>query len=116
VRIATHPDVQKMGYGLRCVELLTSYFRGDIAVGHVDPASGKYGGEGVGVASDKEKKKKKKAKEEEESSIAATKSLQDDVIVPRKELPPLLTAIADRPAEMLHYIGASLFLSLAPSF
>jgi tRNA(Met) C34 N-acetyltransferase TmcA len=29
VRIATHPDVQKMGYGSRAVDLLISYFQGE---------------------------------------------------------------------------------------
>jgi N-acetyltransferase 10 len=30
VRIATHPDYQKMGYGSRSLELLASYYQGDI--------------------------------------------------------------------------------------
>jgi N-acetyltransferase 10 len=29
VRIATHPDVQKMGYGSRAIDLLISYFQGE---------------------------------------------------------------------------------------
>ena len=30
VRVATHPDAQRMGYGARAMELLLSYFEGDI--------------------------------------------------------------------------------------
>ena len=31
VRIATHPDFQSMGYGKRAIDLLTQYYRGEIA-------------------------------------------------------------------------------------
>ncbi|CAG8607471.1 4930_t:CDS:10, partial [Acaulospora morrowiae] len=32
VRIATHPDYMKMGYGTRCLELLTAFYQGEFAL------------------------------------------------------------------------------------
>jgi N-acetyltransferase 10 len=30
VRVATHPEVRRMGYGLRAVHMALRYFRGDL--------------------------------------------------------------------------------------
>lgn len=94
VRIATHPDVQKMGYGKRAIELLDSYFSGSLTQGIDNVLPGHFGGEGLGVSADDKAK-------------GAGEGLLDEEIAPRKTLPSLLTNIRDRPAEQLQWLGVS---------
>jgi len=100
VRIATHPDVQKMGYGSRAIDLLISYFQGYLTVETIHPSSGLFGGEGIGLEENVNVKKE-----------SSSDGLASEEIKPRAKLPPLLTPIADRPAERLHWIGASFGLT-----
>jgi N-acetyltransferase 10 len=102
VRIATHPDVQKMGYGSRAVDLLLAYFQGEMTLDALHPSSGVFGGEGEeGVA------RKSGAKKAAEGGA----DLTSEVVAPEAELPPLLAPIAARPAELLHWVGASFGLT-----
>ena len=97
VRIATHPDVQKMGYGSRAIDLLYSYFQGDISMDNIT-TSGVFGGEGYdndGGMRDGDGNEKEK------------NELAHESIAPRSKLPPLLVNIAERPAERLHWLGVS---------
>lgn len=100
VRIATHPDVLKMGYGTRALELLTKYYQGDIV--SLDADSGSDSGEG-GSDSDSDAGA---------GAGADGKGLRKEKIKPRKKLPPLLVALADRKPERLHYLGVSYGLTL----
>ncbi|PRP80602.1 hypothetical protein PROFUN_11545 [Planoprotostelium fungivorum] len=88
VRIATHPDYQKMKYGTRALNLLHSYYKGEIV--SVD--------ESKEEEDTREEKKKEKTKEG---------NLQSESIKPRANLPPLLTELKDRKAEPLNYVGVS---------
>eukprot|EP01038_Epipyxis_sp_PR26KG_P015200 gene15200-20473_t len=99
VRIATHPDVQKIGYGSRAIEILSSYFQGELTVETIPPTRGMFGGEGIGIAAD------------DNGDERSTAGLLSEEITPRKKLPPLLTNIADRPAERLHWFGTSFGLT-----
>jgi N-acetyltransferase 10 len=100
VRIATHPDVQKMGYGSRAIDLLISYFQGEFNDGP-GPALGEFGGEGAeGVKSNK----KQKAVDESGDLLA-------EEVKARSKLPPLLTPLGDLKAEKLHWIGVSFGLT-----
>lgn len=74
VRIATHPDVQGMGYGRRALELLQQFFEGKI----------EFSGE-------------EEEEEEETEEVALTEEVR-----PRKHLPPLLVSLNDRKCERLH--------------
>jgi N-acetyltransferase 10 len=94
VRIATHPDVQKLGYGSRAMDLLISYFQGDLSDNSSTLSVGVFGGESSQSA-------------EEEAADAL---IEEDVL-PRKKLPPLLTSLSERPAERLHWIGVSFGLT-----
>jgi N-acetyltransferase 10 len=104
VRIATHSDVQKMGYGSRAMDLLTRYFQGELTVKTIVPSAGQcFGGEGVGQAI-------------HDNSVVTNagkggEGLQGEVVKPRAKLPPLLTDIHDRPAERLHWLGVSFGLT-----
>jgi len=75
VRIATHPDVQGMGYGRRTLQLLHDYFQGHI----------QWSGEEEEVIEPEE--------EVEGLNIEAK---------PRKHLPPLLVSLADKKMDRLH--------------
>jgi N-acetyltransferase 10 len=72
------------------------------------PSSGLFGGEGKGAS-------KKASSSSSSSSSSGTDSgggdLQGEEIKPKASLPPLLTPIAERPAELLHWFGASFGLT-----
>eukprot|EP00164_Ancoracysta_twista_P013589 GFYU01021760.1.p1 GENE.GFYU01021760.1~~GFYU01021760.1.p1 ORF type:complete len:465 (+),score=162.21 GFYU01021760.1:31-1425(+) len=88
VRIATHPNYNKMGYGTRAVQMLTSYYQGEIVSLREDGDDMDVEGfNNVGEEADG--------------------SLTDEVIKPRKQLPPLMVPLSERRPERLHYLGTS---------
>ena len=91
VRIATHPDVQNMGYGSRAVDLLYKYYQGDLTA-HLPPKEASRGGS------------RRETEEESESLLSSAPK-------PRAKLPPLLLNICDVPAERLHWLGVSFGLT-----
>ena len=105
VRIATHPDVQKMGYGARAMDLLIKYFQGEMTVDTITPGMKIFGGEGSGNALARE------AMERSGNEGETIADLLNESIAPKAKLPPLLTPIADRPAERLHWLGVSFGLT-----
>eukprot|EP00090_Calanus_glacialis_P035806 TRINITY_DN61083_c0_g1_i1.p1 TRINITY_DN61083_c0_g1~~TRINITY_DN61083_c0_g1_i1.p1 ORF type:complete len:1016 (-),score=368.39 TRINITY_DN61083_c0_g1_i1:49-3096(-) len=90
VRIATHPEYQRMGYGSRALQLLQDYYQGKI----------------VGVREEMEEETIDQVEEEE-------LGLLEESLAPRKNLPPLLLELGERPPEALHYLGTS--FGLTPS-
>ncbi|XP_077143106.1 RNA cytidine acetyltransferase [Ranitomeya variabilis] len=86
VRIAVHPDYQGMGYGSRALKLLQMYYEGQFP----------------GL----EENVKSKAQEITPISSEAV-SLLEESVIPRKNLPPLLLRLSERPAEKLDYLGVS---------
>ncbi len=90
VRVATHPDVQSMGYGSRAIDLLIQYFQGAFSD---EVSEGELG-----------------ADSKEELVEGSGDLLQEDV-KPRDTLPPLLISLKERPAERLHWIGSSFGLT-----
>lgn len=110
VRVATHPDVQKMGYGSRAVDLLSSYFQGDISVDSI-VKPGVFGGEGgvddVRISTSSSVSSSNFKKGDSEDNKEDNSELLLEQTIPRKKLPPLLTALSDRPAERLHWLGVS---------
>ncbi|EKX39913.1 hypothetical protein GUITHDRAFT_59665, partial [Guillardia theta CCMP2712] len=87
VRIATHPEVSRMGYGSRAVELLSKFYAGEL-IGVEEVAAGKGG---------------RKEKVEE----AGGSRLLEEKITERKELPPLLVPVASMRPDRLDYLGVS---------
>ncbi|XP_038050759.1 RNA cytidine acetyltransferase-like isoform X2 [Patiria miniata] len=85
VRIATHPDYQGMGYGSRALMLLQRYYEGQF------PNLGETSTTPSGL----------NTVESEEVD------LMEEVIGPRRNLPPLLSKLNERPAEKLDYLGVS---------
>nr|XP_033784109.1 RNA cytidine acetyltransferase [Geotrypetes seraphini] len=86
VRIAVHPDYQGMGYGSRALELLQMYYEGKFPC--------------------LEEKVIQRPKEITTISSEAV-SLLEEVVTPRKDLPPLLLKLNERSAEKLDYLGVS---------
>ncbi|XP_048463122.1 RNA cytidine acetyltransferase isoform X2 [Rhincodon typus] len=86
VRIAVHPDYQGMGYGSRAMQLLQMYYEGKFPCleeqeSHKPTEITTVGSEAIG--------------------------LLDEVLAPRKDLPPLLLKLNERPPEKLDYLGVS---------
>ncbi|KAM4618691.1 RNA cytidine acetyltransferase isoform 1-T2 [Polymixia lowei] len=86
VRIAVNPDYQGMGYGSRALQLLQMYYEGKFPT--MD--------ENVQTANS-----------EITSVSSEAVSLLEEVLTPRKELPPLLLKLSERRAERLDYLGVS---------
>ncbi|XP_023697892.1 RNA cytidine acetyltransferase [Paramormyrops kingsleyae] len=86
VRIAVNPDYQGMGYGSRAMQLLQMYYEGQFPVldDTVQPVSS-------------------------EITLVSSEAvgLLEEVVKPRKDLPPLLLKLSERRAERLHYLGVS---------
>ncbi|XP_023271075.1 RNA cytidine acetyltransferase isoform X1 [Seriola lalandi dorsalis] len=86
VRIAVNPDYQGMGYGSRALQLLQMYYEGKFPT--MDECTHSNHNEITSVSSE-------------------AVSLLEEVITPRKELPPLLLKLSERRAERLDYLGVS---------
>ncbi|XP_033266163.1 RNA cytidine acetyltransferase isoform X1 [Orcinus orca] len=84
VRIAVHPDYQAMGYGSRALQLLQMYYEGRFPC----------------------LEEKVLAPSQEMHTVSSEAvSLLEEVVTPRKDLPPLLLKLNERPAEHLDYLG-----------
>jgi N-acetyltransferase 10 len=111
VRIATHPDAQKLGYGTRALELLLEHYSGKTKKGGVAVAVMEGGKEGKKDESDDEDEDEDEDDEEEEGE-SMKKKLRHERVAPRKELPPLLTPVDQvKNAERLHWVGTSFGLT-----
>ncbi|KAK5867197.1 hypothetical protein PBY51_011711 [Eleginops maclovinus] len=86
VRIAVNPDYQGMGYGSRALQMLQMYYEGKFPT--MDESTHSNTNEITSVSSE-------------------AVSLLEEVITPRKELPPLLLKLSERRAERLDYLGVS---------
>ena len=95
VRIATHPDVQGMGYGRRTLQLLRQYFEGKI----------EFTGEEEDDPMDEDDDEDDKIDKRDDGSL-------HEVAKPRKHLPSLLVSLSDRRAERLH-VSPFLFLTVS---
>lgn len=93
VRIATHPNYQGMRYGTRALELLTQYYSGQLS----------------GFAADGEDPDEQDG--DAEGGVVAAESgnggLLKEVLKPRKLKRSLLSALTERKAEELDYLGVS---------
>eukprot|EP00003_Mantamonas_plastica_P018011 TRINITY_DN2961_c0_g2_i4.p1 TRINITY_DN2961_c0_g2~~TRINITY_DN2961_c0_g2_i4.p1 ORF type:complete len:533 (-),score=234.41 TRINITY_DN2961_c0_g2_i4:75-1673(-) len=95
VRIATHPEHTKMGYGTRAIELLSAYYQGDIISLNEDDDS------------DDEASDDEQDDVEQRKGKGKVNLLQMEELIPRKTNKPLLINLQDRKAEQLHYLGTA---------
>ena len=101
VRISVHPDIPRAGYGTRMLEVLRRYFEGDIS-DVLDDVEGKL---------DNNFTENKHKNEPNGKASPGNGNLLTEQLRPRSGLPPLLTSLADRRPERLHYLGASFGLT-----
>ncbi|KAG5672313.1 hypothetical protein PVAND_002447 [Polypedilum vanderplanki] len=88
VRIATHPNYQRMGYGKKALKLLKNYYEG------------KFTSLNETTANDEENDGIEEINDEDADILT-------EVIKPRKKIPTLLKRLQERKPEMLDYIGTS---------
>ncbi|CAO3636107.1 unnamed protein product [Cunninghamella echinulata] len=100
VRIAAHPDYANMGYGSRALELLASFYQGEMS----DLS------EGIKEDDEEGNAFSKVDDDELENATLATDKIK--VRDPRK-MPPLLGKLSDKVATRLDYLGVS--FGLTPS-
>eukprot|EP01138_Halocafeteria_seosinensis_P000662 gb/GECG01000678.1/.p1 GENE.gb/GECG01000678.1/~~gb/GECG01000678.1/.p1 ORF type:complete len:1048 (+),score=154.62 gb/GECG01000678.1/:1-3144(+) len=104
VRIATHPDATRMGYGKKAMQNLVQYFQGDIT-----PSENAAKGE---QELEDSKSGKILAPGGKELEIPKESMLSEEKLKPRKHLPPLMVSLMDAPTVRLHWIGVSFGLTL----
>lgn len=88
VRIATHPNYQRMGYGKRALQLLMNYYEGKFTSLNEDDTL-------------------EENSEVEDEETNEDTDLLNEVIKPRKKIPTLLKRLTERKPEALDYIGTS---------
>ncbi|XP_008450325.2 RNA cytidine acetyltransferase 1-like isoform X2 [Cucumis melo] len=93
VRIAVHPSALREGYGSTAMELLTRYYEGKLTKLSEREC------ENVSTTNEKVVEHAKKV------------SLQEETIVPKQNLPPLLVPVSERSPEKIDYVGASFGLT-----
>nr|GEX23688.1 RNA cytidine acetyltransferase 1 isoform X1 [Tanacetum cinerariifolium] len=96
VRIATHPNAMKLGYGSAAIELLSRYFEGQFTpISEVDDDEDDHETPDLKI-----------------TEAAEKVSLLEENIKPRSDLPPLLVHLRERRPEKLHYLGVSFGLTM----
>ncbi|XP_055535275.1 RNA cytidine acetyltransferase [Wyeomyia smithii] len=90
VRIATHPNYQRMGYGKRALQLLRKYYEGNCSSISGDQEEQPNGIQGI-----------------DDDEIGLLK----EVIEPRQNVPTLLKRLCERQPEHLDYLGTSFGLT-----
>jgi N-acetyltransferase 10 len=90
VRIATHPNYQRMGYGKRALNLLKNYYEGKFtSLNENDASVDDELTEGIEEINDEDA------------------DLLTEVVRPRKKIPTLLKRLHERKPELLDYVGTS---------
>lgn len=105
VRVATHPDLHGMGYGTRAVQLLMDYYSGKIiSLENMDDEA---------KSNDKASmdEEENNQDEQDDSTEKSGSDLLNEIIGPRKNIPPLLRRLHEHKPELLDYIGVSFGLT-----
>jgi len=89
VRIATHPNYQRMGYGKKALQLLKNYYEGKFTLLNENDA-----------VDDGDSGSFEEINDEEADLLT-------EVVKPRKKIPTLLKRLSERKPEILDYIGTS---------
>ncbi|CAM9182779.1 unnamed protein product [Chrysoparadoxa australica] len=105
VRLATHPDVQSMGYGSRALQLLIQYYQGELV--SLDEDEGESSDDDDSDSSAGEEEEEANGAKKVATSLTAHSGLATAKLKPRKKLPPLLVPVSNRKPEGLHWLGVS---------
>jgi N-acetyltransferase 10 len=118
VRIATHPELQRMGYASRALELLSAYYEGKLT-NLTEATSTDNGDTKTESKKDKKDKKSKDSKKDggkdgkpsdstsSDGKESKPSKLLSEELAPRTDLAPVMVPLSKRPPEFLHYIGTS---------
>ena len=107
VRIAAHPELTRSGYGSHALKLLRRYYQGELQGLHEEDEDD---ADDADAAPEPEPERAEGGK-----NGAEAQGLHGERLGPRARLPPLLTALGERPPERLHYLGVAFGLT-APLF
>jgi len=91
VRIATHSQAQRMGYGSRALQILTNFYEGKI----------------INLEEGKEMVKDDISHDHHSTNS----SLYDEILKPKKKLKPLLVKLSDIKPNFINWIGTSFGLT-----
>jgi len=130
--VATHPDVTRMGYGSRAMELLLKHFKGELLDldaplddDEDDDDDAEMGEKGSGAAAEEDDSEDDDGEDDDgednddddegdgaqaqgsSSKKAARKALRREKVAPRAKLPPLLVPCSQRRPPALHWAGVS---------
>ncbi|KAF9425866.1 hypothetical protein BGZ94_007153 [Podila epigama] len=98
VRIATHPDYTKMGYGSRALELLSQFYEGEFSM--------------LSENDDEDEKPEYSMARVDDSELEGATLMTDEIKVrDPKKMPPLLLKLSEKKAEKLHWLGVSFGLT-----
>ena len=104
VRVATHPDATRLGYGARALECLARFYEG---------AAQEFLGGGGGEEAEEEDNDVDRGLHRLAEAAAPAGGLAGEKLRPRKQLPPLLVPVSDiRRPTRLHWLGVSYGLTL----
>jgi len=120
VRIATHPDVQRMGYGGVAMDLLLKHFKGEL-VDTFAPAPASDDSDKDDEDDDEEEEEEEESDDDEEQERddeeedaheegarrVSAAALRREKVRPRSKLPPLLVLCRERAPPVLHWCGVS---------
>lgn len=101
VRIATHPEYQRMGYGARSLELLTKYYQREIQ--NLDEEE-----------DDDEETVQEEEQQADTANVDSATNLNKEFVRPRSraKLPSLLQTLGERKPEPIQYLGVSYGMTL----
>lgn len=107
VRIATHPSLQRMGYGAEAVEQLIKYFEGyGLSIDESTDSDTTAQIARICQTEETDMIDKKRKHKENDAPEECAKNLRSDIIERATDLPPLLTACSDsRPSYFIDYLG-----------
>lgn len=107
VRIAVHPGLTRAGYGSKALDELRRFYEGQLLDADlVDAEEGGGGGNDAGSAKQSDRARPP-ASSASSPPADASASLATETIAPRRNLPPLLTALSDVRPDRLHYLGVA---------
>ena len=117
VRVATHPDATKLGYGSRAMELLGQFYEGKLVTFGDDEegaiSSSRSRSTGRASSGADETSGSSSGRASNLGGAASSSALGSEKLKPRKQLPPLLVNVCDIPIpERLHWLGVSYGLIL----
>jgi N-acetyltransferase 10 len=114
VRIAAHPDAQRMGYGTRALQLLMQHFEGKLKA---KPGKGMrieavHEAQASSDEEEEESEDEESGSEEEGEGSKKGKKLLRETVTPRKQMSPLLVPVEQvEGQDRLHWLGTSFGLT-----